>query len=356
MTSFLAVVAGATTLAAGSPPPSPSPPCTLTDSGPVKVAEDGQVVEWLSITTTDTTPGIYVEGKKDVIIRNVKIQHNAQTTWPYGNGIYFSSAPNITIYNVEVNLVGVESGPLPDLHNYNIFGTGSSRPQISNIRTSGGSTGIELDTCEGGVVSNFVATNVRGPYPRGQCFQASTSDNVLLQDFYCHNDNSSWTEDCVSIWRSSNGTVRRGLIDGNNSPSGVGVMIEQDDISKSDGLVEDVDAVRMGDGCFSAYGGRNIRFVRTRCRENHCAGWSNRTAPMSKGLVFAAGDENGVSATNITIEQGVYFDVCNPDKLIWSAHDGAWTKEDLTEADFTLRSPVSVQFCWDHVTSEAIVV
>ena len=30
----------------------------------------------------------------------------------------------------------------------------------------------------------------------------------------------SWTEDNLSLWRSSNVTVRRGLIDGNNSPTG----------------------------------------------------------------------------------------------------------------------------------------
>ena len=40
---------------------------------------------------------------------------------------------------------------------------------------------------------------------------------------------------------------------------GVGVMFEQDDPTKSLGLCEDVDAVRMGDGCFSAYGGTDTR-------------------------------------------------------------------------------------------------
>ena len=44
------------------------------------------------------------------------------------------------------------------------------------------------------------------------------------------------TEDSISLWRSSNVTVRRGLIDGNNSPTGVGVMFEQDDPSKHGGV------------------------------------------------------------------------------------------------------------------------
>merc|ERR1712039_190859 len=251
------------------------------------------------------------------------------------------------IDNVEVNLIGVQSGPLPDLRNYNIAGYGSLQPQISNVRVSGGSTGIELTQCDHGSVSNFVAKNVRGPYPRGQCFQASQSDNIILQDFYCLNDNSSWTEDSISIWRSSNPTVRRGLIDGSNSPTGVGVMIEQDDISKSGGLVSDVDAIRMGDGCFSAYGARNISFVRTRCRQNHCNGWSGRDPPTSHALLFAAGDENGCQCSNIQLEQGEYFDICNPENLIWEAHAGAWTKKDHVKNDFTVRAPVAVSLCWD---------
>jgi len=334
----------------------PSPPCTLKPSGPVKVTKDGQVVEWLDITTTNTTPGIFVQGKKDVVIQNVRIQHQAQTVRPYGAGIYFTDAPNLTIYNVEVNLVGHDSGPLPNLHNFNIYGRASIRPQISQLRVSGGSTGVELSHCNDAIVSNLVAKNVRGPYPRGQCFQATMSDNIILEDFYCYNDNSSWTEDSISIYRSSNSTVRRGLVDGNDSPSGVGVMIEQDDITKSDGLVEDVDAVHMGDGCFSAYGARNIRFVRTRCRENHCTGWAGRKNPMSHSLLFAAGDESRCNCSNIQLEQAQYFAACNTSNILWEAHDGAWTKKDVTEVDFTLRSPVTVSFCWDTVTSEAIVV
>ena len=148
--------------------------------------------------------------------------------------------------------MGVASGPLPDLHNYNINGVASPGARIHNVRATGGSTGIEINTCHGAEISNFVAINMRGPYPRGQCFQCGDSDNVILEDFYCTSDNTSWTEDNLSLYRSSNVTVRRGLIDGNNSPTGVGVMFEQDDPTKHGGLCEDVDAVHMGDGCFSA--------------------------------------------------------------------------------------------------------
>jgi hypothetical protein len=35
-----------------------------------------------------------------------------------------------------------------------------------------------------------------------------------------------WTEDNISVYQSDNVTVRRGVIDGNNSPAGDGVMLE----------------------------------------------------------------------------------------------------------------------------------
>jgi hypothetical protein len=270
------------------PPSPPSPPgaCKLTESGPVTVSRDGQIVENLRIFTSSKQPGIYVEGKKNVTIRNCTITHRAQTVWPYGNGIYFTNADGLMILDVEVELVGVTRGPLPDLHNYNINGISSEGVRIAGVRTTGGSTGIELNRCNGAHVSNFVAINMRGPYPRGQCFQCGESDNVILEDFYCYSDNTSWTEDNLSLYRSSNVTVRRGLIDGNNSPTGVGVMFEQDDPVKHDGLCQDVDAVNMGDGCFSAYGGTNVRFLRARCKSNHCAGWAGRAKPTSGSLMY----------------------------------------------------------------------
>lgn len=197
---------------AATPVPAPPPPtgsCLLTVSGPVTVATDGQVVENLRISTTTKQPGIYVDGHKDVVIRNCTISHHAQTSWPFGNGIYFTGAPNITITDVEVQLVGVESGPLPEHHNYNINGISSSGARISNVKVVGGSTGVLLTGCDGAHVSNLVALNMRGPYPRGQCFQCDGSDNVILEDFHCKSDNTSWTEDNLSLYRSSNVTVRR---------------------------------------------------------------------------------------------------------------------------------------------------
>ena len=98
---------------------------------------------------------------------------------------------------------------------------------MSEIKVTGGSSGIELHGCSGADLRKIVAVNVRGPYPRGQAVQFSMSPFSSLRDFYLLNTaQESWVEDVVSVWRSAHCTVRDGLIDGNNSPSGVGVMFE----------------------------------------------------------------------------------------------------------------------------------
>ena len=42
-----------------------------------------------------------------VIIRNCTITHRAQTVWPFGNGIYFASSPNLTITDVAVLIFNI---------------------------------------------------------------------------------------------------------------------------------------------------------------------------------------------------------------------------------------------------------
>ena len=59
-----------------------------------------------------------------------------------------------------------------------------------------------------------------------RCVQFDKCNNSILEDFSCENSNASWTEDNVNVYESDNVTVRRGVVDGNNSPSGDGIMFE----------------------------------------------------------------------------------------------------------------------------------
>ena len=183
-------------------------------------------------------------------------------------GIHFSGATNLTLERVQVQAYGGcvnHSNPTGACHNpctapgtscHNIWGEETTGVAISDARLEGGSTGVELRSCEGAVLSRVAVRNVRGPYPRGQCVQFSHSDGATLQNFTCVNEETqSWTEDAISAWRSSDVTIRQGIVDGNNSPSGIGVMFEGSESATHGGLIEDVDAIHQGGG----RGGRSRR-------------------------------------------------------------------------------------------------
>jgi len=98
---------------------------------------------------------------------------------------------------------------------YNIYGSDSDSPRVSNVYVTGGSTGFWCKNCPHGKVSHFKAENLHGPFPRGQCFQVVSSTGFTLEDFTCVQDNQiAFPEDDISVWDSPYSTVQRGLIQG----------------------------------------------------------------------------------------------------------------------------------------------
>lgn len=144
------------------------------------------------------------------------------------------------------------TGPLPSSGAVAIAGSGSSGVRIHQVQVRGGSSGIYLVTCPLATVTFVEGHEMRGPFPRGQGVQFDKCNHSILTDFSCENSNASWTEDNINVYESNNVTIRRGLIDGNNSPSGDGVMVESSGIPGlvTAGLVDSVDAIRQGNGCF----------------------------------------------------------------------------------------------------------
>lgn len=275
--------------------------CTLTQSEPLVIITDNEVVENVEIITDGLAPAIFVYGASNVILRNIKIVHTGHSRFrgnldndpllgnmwvdQSGAGIFFQNSPNIQIENVHVSLArptpnpyaseGVCAeqycGPFPaDLaYAYNIYGEDSENPILSNVYVTGGSTGFWCKDCPHGTVSHFKAENMHGPYPRGQCFQVVSSNHFTLEDFACIQDNEiAFPEDDVSVWNSSHALVQRGYIQGNNAPNGVGVMFEMSDHA----LCQDVDVTLLGGTTFSAYGAHDVTFLRTRARDNHIDG------------------------------------------------------------------------------------
>jgi hypothetical protein len=297
-------------------------------------SRDGQVIENLRITST-SGPAIVVEGHSGVVIRNVQIRHAG------GPGIAFNDAANLRIEDVDILHTGAPtSGANPSADLNNIDGYGTTGLVVTRVRLTRGSSGIYLIECPGARLSFVEGHDFRGPFPRGQVVQFNHSDGSFLEDFSAENPPGSWTEDNVSVWRSSNVTIRRGLVDGNNSPSGAGIMYELDDGVAHGGLTEDVDAVRQGNGCFSAYPGRDVTFSRVRARDNIC-GDQGRGAPLSNALVF--GGEP--SSTNLRILDSRTHALCNPGNLVWDAD--TFTTVQISDENFTPRAPLRLDFCFE---------
>jgi len=393
--------------------------CTLTSSSPIVVTDvNNKVIENIFISSTGSNPAIDIRRSVNVTIRNVHIVHegsaaacNGAVEGCSGPGIYFRQSPGITIENVMVEMqrpvnkhIDAEEcsdrmcGPFPQdmVYAFNIQGYQSDRMKMRNVHVKGGASGFWCQGCTHGVVSHFKAENVHGPYPRGQCLQVTSSDNFLLEDFYCLNDKSSFTEDTISLWESSHSMVRRGLIDGGNGPNGVGVMMER----SHDTVVADVDITNNRKGGFSGYGSSDVLFLRNRaknnhgpnkqCHEgagfcmdfegtNHCCGGTHPDGNTQScysctervdcgGDVWYAGDYDGKiaggkysgAASNIRVKQGIIHNLATArgdsecvdvTPSSWEAAGAgrmeAYIERDLTDEDFELRKPVEPVFCWD---------
>jgi parallel beta helix pectate lyase-like protein len=302
-------------------------------SAPVSASFDNQLIENLDIVSAGG-PGIIVHGKSGVTIRNVAIHHMG------GAGIEIGDAPNTTIQDADITFDGAPpAGQNPGARFVNVDCYNSQHLTIRNLRLVRGSSGIRLDHCHNSVVSFIEGHDFRGPFPRGQLIQWIESDGGQLSDFSAENSiETAWTEDIVNAWKSSNITIRRGLVDGNNSISGDAVIADD---SSHDVLVEDVDALHQTNGCFSVYGGplaHDVTFRRTRCSYTICG--TTRGKPLSNALAWAAEPTSGAG---LRIEDSTYGHLCNPGNIVWDR--SKFDVVQLEEADFIPRAPMRLQTC-----------
>jgi hypothetical protein len=309
---------------------------SLTYSGPISTSRNKQVISNLLINSrASDTNGITVN-HDDVIIRNVKILHAG------GHGIFLRGADRTRIENADIRYTNAPlSGANKGEHN-NIKCHGSADVVITRVRLRDGSSGVHTTGCRRVHVSFVEGYNFRGPFPRGQVVQFDTSNDATLEDFYTKNDiNVAWTEDNVNSWHSSNTKIRRGLVDGNNSPSGVGVIFEHSSVANG-GLVEDVDAVRMGNGCFSAADAHNVTFRNVRCQRNVCGKLGGRGASLSNSLMFHS-YQNTLS-DNIRYYSAKYNYSCNGN-ISWDQR--AMAVKEFARQNYTQRAPVILTFPWE---------
>lgn len=318
-----AVLIGATAPALAQRRSSPS---QLRPSGPVAVGANDQVIENLLIEGVAGRPAILATNARRLIIRRCRILH------PVGAaGVDLRNCPGTTIEDCVFSVPDApEAGPLGRETN-GVSILRSPDCTVRRIYLRDCSTGVYVTDSPRLHVEHVTGENQRGPFPRGMLVQFNRSGGSTLEDFFARNDvRIAHTEDNVSIFFSDGCVIRRGCIDGNNSPSGVCVMFQD----SHDGLCEDVDAIRFSNGAFSAYPGRNVTFAHCRARDSYRP--TPRGEPQSKSLIFAASP----GSADIQVRGCAYFAHVNPRNLLWDRR--FFTAVELSEIDFTPRQASQV--------------
>ena len=301
----------------------------LTQSGPVTSTADGQVIEGLDITAPDGSHGVTVT-HANVTVRRCRVSHRLS------DGIR-ASGRAVSIQDVIVNYRAPATGyDTPSGCNITVYGGGAS--VIERARVSGGASGVYCVDTPGVIARYIQGVDMRGPSPRGQLVQFDKCSGALLEDFSCVNDDAtSWPEDVISVFKSHNVRVRRGLVDGNNSQDGVGVMFE----GSNGGLCEDVDALRQLNGSFYSAGSADVMFRRCRSKGQRNAD-CGRGLPSSNSLTFGSID----NSSNIIFEDCSHFSQANPGNIAWGAGLN-YAASQILHRDFTPRPQLNMTWAWE---------
>jgi hypothetical protein len=311
---------------------------------------DGEIIENLEVDCRGLTHSNFRQAcvmisHANVTVKNVKILHDKTL---HGLRCNWGQASGLRVDGVEVIHTGVPTidtgGNINDAWTatngrHNIIIEGCNDVIVSNVRLEGAATGIfALDSTN--VTMRFVqGKNMRGPFPGGQIVQCNKTPGCVLEDFSIWSDPDpvkSWPEDNISIYQSPNSVVERGVIDGNNSSHGVGVMFEFSD----GGFSNAVDAVRMANGAFSAWGSDNVAFLDTRFRDLICTD-QGRGLPASggQGWVFASGSLNG------SVTDSTYWNWCHD--WSWVSGTSSATFDNVVEEEFMARPLLSLVMAWE---------
>ena len=155
-------------------------------------------------------------GADNVTIKNVLVHHSASN-----NGIHINKSKGVTFENVEVRAYGNEKGgPNPCSNEMNkgwlcqnILAWKSPNFTGKNLRLYG-SDGLRLRDSPDSHVDGIDVRNVRGSFPSWSAISVQKGHNVVIENFFIKNDNSSWTGDIVNFYGTNNPTLRNGIIDG----------------------------------------------------------------------------------------------------------------------------------------------
>lgn len=316
----------------------------------------------------DGKPAISITGKSGFRIRNCEIWHRN------ASGIRFEGVNGLTIENCRIGYLTppafdparlLDSLLLPALGFSNVVGVNSTNVQLVNLQVSNGSNGIFLSGVKDARLRYIEAHDPRGGLiegggsGNGHCVQFSNSENNVLEDFSCEcNPASSRCGDNLSVLQSRNITIRRGMVQGNNSAKGVGVMFEHSFDKGQGGLVEDVDTIDMINGAFAAFPARWVTWRRVRAKNNICTAVGAAPASNARFLFVGSHVENGnqgdmpiekygnLQSCNLFLLDARYETTCGAEPPVWN--QAAFRSLELRKEAFTARAPLRLIFCWDQ--------
>jgi hypothetical protein len=301
----------ATTVTTPPPPldstPSTTTPALIRHDGPIHSDHAGQIIENMDIYVTSGDAITVTDD--NVIIRNVRIHHVD------GAGISIQGADHVQLLNSEIINSSPPSGINPETsaNIVNVLVEDSPNFIADHVTVRDGASGFYLLNSPSATLTSVDGYNFHGPEPRGQFIQLDKSGSATIDNFYVHDDpNNSHVEDNISVYSSPNVTIKNGVVDGNNSQTGVGVMFEN---GSTGGLVDHVDTIHMGNGSFSSYSPGNV-FHDVGAFDNW-GGVGPRGANSSDSLIF------NLSADNLRFEGATYTHPYDPGNIAWNTSRAA---------------------------------
>lgn len=340
-----------------------TPLLKLEKSGNIHVTKDNIIIENLSIDSPDhEVCAIYIKDRKNVVIQNVNISHA-------GGWICIFNSENIKINTVKLVSKIQQAWPhckpwlnpqeckynhrnkkpenlYPVNTHNNIWIEGSNWVSLDTIYVEKWETGVYTYLSPNVSVHNLHCKDIRGPYWRGQCVQFVRSNGAKLTNFYSQQFlTTSSGHDNIAAYESDYVYIANGLVDGNYSINGIGVIA---DAGSDNMTIKNVDAIHMWGAGINAWSGneripKNFTADHIRVKDGHCSGsWYGAEKDHSSGwLAFAAQPE----AENVKITNSIYWNHCR-DQAVYVKNA---VQKDIKEEQFTLKTPpIDIVFPWEE--------
>jgi len=206
------------------------PAIGLTTSGPIVInGQNGTVISGLIITSTGDC--VQIINSTNITIKDSQIGPcGTAGNTSNGHGVSISGGSGINILDNYIHVENLASGCC-DSHD-GILTTNTSGVTIQGNVIAYGETNIEAQSGSNNITvnGNFLL-NPRGPFPRGEQFQASLAKNIVVINNYTLSSLTGYKypanqSDAINFWVTNTFSVENNYIVGGFSAFGCGVEVD----------------------------------------------------------------------------------------------------------------------------------